>query len=242
MITFTNLGHMGRIGNQLWELATSISLALRNQDTYIFPPWQHEQDFNLHNCFSNSIVPTHIYREPHFHYKPINYTDTKNIVLDLVGYYQSPTYFKDYQDQIKHLFTPINKVPTQSNTTAIHIRRTDYLKFAKEHGPLDINYYYRAMEIIDSKYYMIFSDDIEWCKQNFRGDRFIFSEGRTPIEDLSYMIACEHFIIANSSFSWWGAYLNSNPNKIVVCPAKWFGPALAMHNTEDLYLPGWIKI
>jgi len=86
----------------------------------------------------------------------------------------------------------------------------------------------------------VFSDDIAWCKQNFKGDNIEFSE-RSPVEDLNLQLACEHNIIANSSMSWWGAFLNKNPSKIVIAPNKWFGPAQP-HNTKDLLPSEWAKI
>jgi hypothetical protein len=94
----------------------------------------------------------------------------------------------------------------------------------------------------DSKF-LVFSDDIAWCKQNFPDvdGKFVCIEGNQDYEDLTLMSLCENNIIANSSFSWWGAYLNGKDEAIKVIPAKWFGIAMS-HNTKDLYPKGWIKI
>ena len=84
---------------------------------------------------------------------------------------------------------------------------------------------------------IVFSDDTNWCKEVFKGDRFSFSEGLTPEQDLEYMSKCDTTIIANSSFSWWGAWLGE-PKKQVIAPSNWFGPAKPL-DTSDIYCEGW---
>jgi 5'(3')-deoxyribonucleotidase len=98
-------------------------------------------------------------------------------------------------------------------------------------------------EMPKNSIFLIFSDDIEWCKENFPNisDKFIFIEGNKDYEDLYIMSKCKNNIISNSTFSWWGAWLNQNENKKVVAPLKWFGSSIN-HNTKDLYCDGWIKI
>lgn len=241
MITFTALGNLGRLGNQIGQLATAISLAIDNNDEYVFPPWIYEEDFNLHDCFSNDIRPTIAYKEPHYHYAKIPHTDTAGQVVDLFGYFQSYRYFENNKNIIMGLLTPKIGYPKQYNCTSIHVRRGDYLGLTKEYEQLGMDYYRRAINLINSKRYLVFSDDIGWCKRNFVGEQFEFCEDQHPPTALSRMISCEHNIIANSSFSWWGAYLNKNPSKIVVAPHKWFGPALP-HNTIDLIPNDWIKV
>lgn len=97
------------------------------------------------------------------------------------------------------------------------------------------------MELCPSKLYYVVSDDLAWCRENFKGDRFIFPNG-SEIEDLCTMIKCKNNIIANSSFSYFGAYLNANPTKSIVAPKNWFGPALSGHNTKDLIPADWKQI
>lgn len=210
-----------------------------NNTNYIFPNWKYEKDFNLHGCFSDKIKPIHTYNEPHFHYSAIPYNG--ETMLDLNGFFQSYKYWEYNQYVILGLLTPRKGYGIRQNTTAIHVRRGDYLKFPDHHTNLDMGYYQNAMNEIRSKYYMIFSDDIAWCRQNFKGDQFIFAEGNDEVTDLSLMLSCENQIIANSSFSWWAAYLNKNPSKIVIAPQRWFGPKLT-HDTKDLCPPEWIRI
>ena len=97
-------------------------------------------------------------------------------------------------------------------------------------------------ELLDFKQQgLVFSDDIDWCKGVFRGDRFTFIEGEKDYIDLYIMSQCKNNIIANSTFSWWGAWLNKNKNKKIVAPKKWFG-SLISHNTKDLIPKEWIKV
>lgn len=231
------------MGNQLFQVSAIISLAWRNEDTYIFPNWQYEGYFNLHGCFTdnNKIVPNNYYHEPHYHYKEIPNRDTKNEVIDLIGYYQSYKYFEEFQHIICALLTPKNGYGIKYGFTSIHVRRGDYLTKPDVHPPLDMNYYNQAMSMIKSEKYMIFSDDIAWCRNNFKGEQFIFIEGNDPVTDLSLQLSCEHNIISNSTFAWWAGYLNKNPSKLVIAPQRWFGSKL-QHDTKDLIPTSWNRI
>ncbi len=242
MITFTQLGNLGRDGNQIFQIAATIALALRNNDQYIFPPWKLEPYFNLHNCFSNNIKSTIKYQEPFFHYEEIPYKDTRNVVLDLNGYFQSWKYFEDYKNEIIRLLTPSYHAEREVGLCSLHCRRGDYLTFQDCHPVLSLDYYHKAMERSNCKKFLIFSDDIAWCKQNFKGNMFEFSEGNAPAIDMALMAKkCESNIIANSSFSWWGAYLNQSSNKIIIAPSIWFGSKLH-HDVKDLLIESWVKI
>jgi len=176
--------------------------------------------------------------EESFSYKALP-TATTNIILD--GYFQSYKYFEQYEEQIRDLFN--YKVPVKydpKGKVSIHVRRGNYTQLAEHHHNLDIKYYLNAINYFPGCEFLVFSDDIEWCKNTFEGEEFTFVEGTTDIEDLHLMSQCEHNIIANSTFSWWGAFLNRNPNKIVVYPNKWFGPANTQYKTWDLFPPEWI--
>lgn len=236
MITFSQLGKLGRLGNQLFQISATIALALRNEDKYCFPQWEYEKDFNLNDCFSN-IAVTKSYQEPSFVYSPVPYSQN----LDLVGYFQSEKYFEDYKYLILSLLTPKVGFGIYHGTTSIHVRRGDYLNLQGCYEQLDIDYYSRAMNAVPSKQYLVFSDDIQWCKRHFPSNNVTFMEGNSPVIDLCHMLACANNIIANSSFSWWGAYLNKNPSKKIIAPSKWFGPKLT-HDTKDLLPENWIRL
>ena len=131
------------------------------------------------------------------------------------------------------------------NTCSIHVRRGDYLNSPNHHPTQNMNYYMKAIKKMPKdSVFLIFSDDINWCKQNFPDmpEKFKFIEGNKDYEDLYLMSACKNNIICNSTFSWWAAWLNSNESKVIMAPDTWFGPAYADWNTNDLYCEGWIKI
>lgn len=237
MISFKQLGQMGRLGNMLFQIAATIALAMRNNDEYVFPMWPEEPHFNLHNCFSNSIHTQNVFKESGFAYKPIPYSPN----LDIVGFFQSEKYFIDFKEIIISLLTPKVGFGMNFGRTSIHVRRGDYVNLPNAYQQLDMTYYNAAMEITKSDEYVVFSDDISWCMQHFIGPKFKFVHGNSPVTDLSLLLSNEHTIIANSSFSWWGAYLNKNPSKIVVAPKRWFGPKLP-HDVKDLLPDEWIKI
>lgn len=243
-VTFAKLGQHGRLGNCLFQMAATIALAARNRDNFSFPTWEYQNDFYIPKVFHDTLPRFETFNEPHFHYSPIPYSK----FLNLHGYFQSEKYFEDQAHVIQRMLTPRSAHDPSTDDcagyTAIHVRRKDYLIHKGCYNILDMgNYYEKAMETCNSSRYLIFSDDLAWCKQRFVGNQFSFSEERHAAKDLGRMINCDNHIIANSSFSWWGAWLNPNPDKIVVAPGKWFGPKLApTHNTKDLIPESWIKV
>ncbi len=177
------------------------------------------------------------------------------------GHWNSKKYFINNEDIIRNDFklkkpfgetakAILEKINSLPNATSIHIRRGDYIsikKIADMHGTLPISYYENAMEKIKEKLpdatFFVFSDDIEWVKKNFSKKypgTFISNPNIPDYEELILMSLCKHNIIANSTFSWWGAWLNNNPNKIVVAPRQWFRSNA--HNTNDLIPDNWIKL
>jgi hypothetical protein len=157
----------------------------------------------------------------------------KNLYLS--GYWQNENYFLDIKDMLLNEFTlktpvgenSIKYMELMKNTKSVslHIRRGDYLIYD---GFIGINYYKNAVQFISQKIknptFFIFSDDIQWCKQNINFiDNLIFIENiANELEDLELMKNAKHNIIANSSFSWWGAWLNQNKDKMVIAPKIWF--------------------
>lgn len=163
-----------------------------------------------------------------------------NIYLD--GYWQSEKYFSNIKDVIKKEFTVKNRPdPTNKSfieeitgceSVSVHIRRGDYVSNPKTnqvHGFLGLEYYQRALNVmlekIGNPHFFVFSDDPKWAEQNLKIDAPITYVNHNSVknyEDMRLMSTCKHHIIANSSFSWWGAWLASNENKIVIGPSKWF--------------------
>lgn len=183
----------------------------------------------------------------------------KNIFLK--GYFQSEKYFIKFENQLRkdfEIISPLKKETIEmleliyaQNSVSLHIRRGDYVSNPQAnavHGTCDLNYYHRAIEIIkkeiENPVFFIFSDDIDWAKENLNIDNtthFVdFNDASTNYEDLKLMSNCKHNIIANSSFSWWGAWLNSYQSKIVITPSKWFNTDI--HNPKDIIPESWLKI
>lgn len=241
MITFKELGSLGRMGNMLFQSAATIALAKRHSDDYLFPHCSLEKFTNIPvSKFSNNLPQhTNSYQEPYFHYKEIPYKPNMNLGG---SYFQSYKYFEDCKEEIINLMMPPHHFERDLSLCALHVRRGDYIKLADYHPTQPMSYYEKAIELSGSKRFLVFSDDIEWCKKNFIGNQFEFAEGNSDVADLALMAKkCESNIICNSSFSWWGAYLNTNPNKKVIYPSNWFGPKLN-HSIKDLCPSEWIKI
>lgn len=249
-----NSTEVGLFGNKLFIVAALIGLAKRHNDEVILPGFQNWQ---YGHCFANPLktMPTlpsinYLYNEPYFHYKEINYQPN----MDVYGFFQSEKYFADAIEQVRYYFEPSSLVletikkryPIVFNEEciSIHVRRNDYLLYQNIHHPCSMEYYTNAMTALPcTNKYIIFSDDIQWCKQVFfsENDDIVFVEGQTNYEDMFLMSYCKHHIIANSSFSWWGSWLNKNPYKGIVIPKKWFGSGVS-HDWKDIYPTGRVIV
>lgn len=210
----------------------------------------------------NKVMPYYkrsIYFEPHFHFDNNFFKASSNTML--IGYWQSEKYFRSISTIIRNRFeitgalsgttVEISKKLTDTNSVSIHVRRGDYvLNFETQrmHGSCNLDYYTKALEMITAKtqvtHLYIFSDDISWTRENLKLSlpaTFVeHNNGQQAYEDLYLMSRCKHNIIANSSFSWWGAWLNNNSEKIVVAPKNWFNEFKA--DTKDLYPSNWIVV
>lgn len=257
----------GGLGNYMFQIACAYSYAKKNNKECFFTTNDavkiHKYiDSYRENVLKNvPLIESHgqngfkRYNEPTFHF-----TEIPNIEGDvyLDGYFQSEKYFNNYSEDIRKLFKFPEKLKGETiihaadkfkddfngQTCSIHVRRGDYLNSPDHHPTQDVSYYMKAAKKIGmDKKFLVFSDDIQWCKENFpEMDNFIFIEGLKDYEDLLLMSLCKHNIICNSSFSWWAAWLNQNSEKIVIAPQKWFGAAYGHLNTQDLYCEGWLKI
>lgn len=194
--------------------------------------------------------------EPHFHY----WSKIHEVPQDcyLTGYWQSEKYFKAQASVIRADFTfkssmtkinaDLAKKISTVNSVSLHVRRGDYInnhKTNRVHGVCSIDYYKSAirniLDRVDKPCFFFFSDDIPWAMENLKIDmpcQYIsHNQGVESYNDMRLMSVCKHHIIANSSFSWWGAWLNPNPNKIVVAPQRWFSKST---NTTDLIPENWL--
>jgi len=246
----------GGLGNYLFQVAATHSLSIDNNDFCVFNDknsYTVHKHFNTYtsNIFRNLKISeenfTLLYNEPFFQFKKIPYQ--KN--LKLSGYFQSEKYFNHNRNSILDLFSIDdnsknyikNKYDDILNkkTCSVHVRRGDYLNLPNHHPVCSLDYYNKTIEMMDVDLFLVFSDDIEWCRKNFIGDKFIFIDENPDYIDIWLMSLCDNNIIANSSFSWWGAWLNQNENKTVIAPKQWFGSAI-QHNTNDLIPETWLRL
>lgn len=213
---------------------------------------------NFHSLINGKTSISYI-KEPYFHYYPKFLNSPCPCYID--GYWQSEKYFFDIKKEIIEEFSLIKPISELSlkilnkikekNSVSIHIRRGDYITNSaanKFHGVCSSNYYYSAINLIknnvENPYFLIFSDDIKWVKENLKiSDEVIYVDHNgfeKSHEDLFLMSRCSHHIIANSSFSWWAAWLSQNPGKIVITPTPWFD--YPNYCYQDIIPNDWIKI
>jgi len=174
------------------------------------------------------------------------------------GLWQTEKYFKSITAKIRKEFEfkepllgknaiTVDKITAQ-NSLSLHIRRGDYLTSDVHKGISNIRYYIKAIDLLKKRvknpFLYIFSDDIDWVKQNFRFSLpsiyVDWNQGKNSYRDMQLMSLCKHNIIANSTFSWWGAWLNKNDQKKVIAPAKWFNYDFV--NTNDVVPKEWLKV
>lgn len=244
---------VGRLGNSMFQVAACISYARKYGYEWRVPVEGRESC--IHKVFPDlPKVNAHFQGLPRNGYDPEHYNFYEwpqwgdNILLQ--GFFQSEKFFANVKNEVKTLFV-LPHVSGYDDYCSIHIRLGDYIQHAGSFPPVTIRYVEKAMQKIQTRKYLVFSDGIEWCKENIQHlnnsyQTFEFSEGRTEAEDLSLMASCGHHIIANSSFSWWGAYLGHNPDRVVVSPSykgfNWYGPTAGVKEPKDLIPDSWVQI
>jgi Glycosyl transferase family 11 len=243
-------GYYGWLANQLFQFAATRALAHRRGVRCVFP--RNKPD--LHKTFMLDADPLdgpygpgiRLYPEAHFHYDPKVMELPDNTVL--AGYFQSERYFADCADLIRRelTFRDLHTSEPAPGTVSIHVRRGDYCKLRDHHPPLGLDYYSRAMARWPAGTpFMVFSDDPDWCEQHMGGWPAVrVMEKRSAAADMDLMSRCSGHVIANSSFSWWAAWLHDAPGKRVLAPLAWFGPAkpLPQWDTRDLIPARWERI
>lgn len=242
MTSYPNLGKVGRLGNHLFQIAATMGLALDHGEEYAFPKWQYEKDFHLSGCFHKDLPPGPEYSERRFCYDPIPYSPG----LRLHGFFQSEKYFRAHSDVVRQALTPLPCGVPFKGVASVHVRRGDYLKLPEKHPVLPMSWHQVAMGLLRARGvmdFLVFSDDLEWCRAQKWGPGVRVIGDMGPIEQLALTIACEHHVLANSTFSWWGAWLDPRPGKVVIAPADWFGPKFrGEFDTADLFPKGWIVV
>lgn len=243
----------GGIANQLFQVAASVGIGEFNgNDWYVQSNLKFKEYFSIpEERFIGDYPKLPRYTEPRFDYWLDDSFSQPH--LQLAGYFQSDRYFKHVQNLIRTLFAAPPKIEEKikwkyrdilaKETCAIHVRRGDYLKLSEHHYNLELDYYLNAMKALPHLHFVVFSDDIAWCKENLPAHEFIEDKHKDrDIIEFHLMSYCKHFIIANSTYSWWASWLSSNRDKIIIAPSrsKWFGEKKKHFNVNDLYCDNWI--
>jgi hypothetical protein len=227
MITYRNLGRNGRLGNQLWQIASTTGIARSEGDRSAFPFWRYAPYF---------CVPGDLFVD-----------DRELVGTDLgMGYFQNLRHLEGIGDDVRDWFKPAPRVWDRlthrfaallalPHRTAVHVRRGDFLDHSDLFTNLGLDYYRQAMALTQGPY-LVFSDDLDWCRRNLPGE-CIFMDRNRDYEDLFLMTTCHEHVIANSTFSWWGAWLAES--RRTVCPASWG----QIFEGTDAYVPSeWIRL
>lgn len=253
-----SLGNNGHLGNQMFQYAFVKAMSIKHDRPFciapneIFGKYYYQKLFsNIDECFNikceRKVTDYISVKERCFEFDQNLFENPPQQNVDFFGYWQSEKYFKDIENIIREDFTFIGDIlnpckdfiSSFGSVIGIHIRRSDFLN-NPNHPVQDNDYYQKALYQFDQDLpVLVFSDDIEWCKSQdiFSDDRFMISESENPYSDLCLMSLCDHHIICNSTFSWWGAWLANSRN--VIAPEKWFSGDCINHNTTDLYPSHW---
>ena len=249
-ITFNYLGHLGRLGNQMFQYAGLVGIASHKNYSYTLPP-NNMNHILLYDCFELDTPEEKITNWSSFQrMSPVIHSFDENFFnncpsnVDILGFFQTEKYFVHIKEEIKNHFKfkkdiflkskeYFNTFYKTNNVICLHIRLTDNV----DHNimkKVNFDYYKKALSCFDKDLQvLIFSDDIETCmKQSiFFGSRFSFSEAPNQFVDLCMMTMCKYHIISNSTFAWWGAWL-SNSEK-VIAPKKWYNDYI--HDENEWY-------
>lgn len=258
MVTFSRLGSMGRLGNQFFQVSAAIGTAKENGLDYTLPEWEVNK-YLKNPVPTNEFISTQIsHNEKFCTYDPIDFEleDNESIDADLVGYFQSEKYFKSAEEEVRHHLSPNDKLNKyidekygflfkEEDVASIHVRRGDYVSLSHVYKSPDLAYYEKCLSDCGAKKVLVFSDDIDDCKNIFpRSPDFHFITERIhdpelisltqsaeidskcfvtqDLTELFLMSRCKFNVITNSSFSWWGAWLNNRSDKRVYAPNEWF--------------------
>jgi hypothetical protein len=278
-ISYNLLGSNGRLGNQMFQYAALRGIASHRGFEWLIPrPDSYgNSNYGLFDCFKMSSVQESNFgflnaqsiSTGQFHFVK-DFFDTCPDNINLHDYFTSEKYFLNVDDIIKKDYTfkdeilePCKEIVDEfDNPIFIHVRRGDYLVKPEAHPTCSIEYYEKALTFFPNNCpVLVFSDDIEWCKEQklFEDDRFMMSEyterypqtcdtlhGRQkaliPYFDLCMMSLCSGGIIANSTMSWWGAWLIANPTQPIIAPEQWFGSMYSDYIMDDLIPQTWVEV
>ena len=258
---FNLLGNFGRLGNMMFQVASTIGVSKTNgsvaaANLSVVPLFK--EIFQLNSVVDTLVQNLHqVYSEGKFSFDDTVFKLEQGLNVDLRGYFQTEKYFKHCENTIRQNFTFNDNIRTLAANiipsdvcVSVHVRRGDYVNISEYHHNQTPDYYFSALERFPHHRPVFFSDDIEWCKQTFKSlpNDPVFIENTDTLNlnpavtsdmsayiDMCAMSFCNDHIIANSSFSWWGAWLG---NGNTIAPKTWFGPK-GKQDWQDIYCDGW---
>ena len=250
MLTYPALGKNGRIGNCLFQIAATAGAAWTMGEDFVLPSSalvacpSLARFPSLRPHFRDVLPDGEEYRESRYSHDPVPSSSVR-----LHGYFQSAKYWKGHESRVCDLLRPSwtcdKDVPPVQDCVAVHVRRGDYAGLGEYHTNLGVIYYGRAMDWMRAKgcnVFLVFSDDPSWCVEFFRGMDVRVQPTGDPVDDMIRFSSCGAHVIANSSWSWWGAYLGASTGaNPVVAPKDWFGPK-GPPAWRDVYCPDWIVL
>jgi hypothetical protein len=265
-VAFNHLGKLGQLGNQMFQYASTKGIASKLGVPFMVPNHRELFDDGIGNRYTillydafkltganllGTLKTDNYVQEPQFNFTDAFFKLDKTQNYSLHGFFQTEKYFKHIEDEVREDLSFKDEIVETcedimgqfDNPISLHVRRGDFIHNSSRHPVLHANYYKKALEMFDDdRQVIIFTNDVEWCKEHplFEDDRFAVAEGGNQFYDMCLMSMCSDFITANSSFSWWGAWLGNKGG--VVCPSGWFGPDLKDNNTEDLFCEDWVVI
>lgn len=233
------------LGNQMFMIAAVIGYAKKHGLEYHIPPvtmnpriWKTYFPNLANHNYKKNLPVIQIHEQQHSYQELEFKEEWRNCNIELIGYWQSEKYFEHCREYLLKLFEIKNQF--KHGEVAIHIRRGDYLKYPDKHPVVSLMYIDEALSMPDFKGCGLnfYSDDPQWTIEHCGS----CITGGDPFNTIKDMAEHEHQVISNSSFSWWAAWLNTNPDKIVIAPKIWFGPGNSHLDTKDLIPSSWIRI
>lgn len=245
VVTFGDLGAFGRLGNQLYQIAATIGVAHDHGLVARFETWDRRDEFRLPGSFWGEVPPSALDTRDFARHIPPEHRPYlqdlglyANVLADVTRWLMPAEHIvAEARDKLGDLLT-------RPNPISVHVRRGDFVAQDHFHPTLPEVYYEEARARLPLRATVIvFSDDPEWCRANLRGIRpaAVLETGRDVV-DLAAMALCRHHIIANSSFSYWGAMLAPDPSAVHVHPDRWYGPGHATADPSLRLPPGWIAV
>jgi len=252
-------GNNGHLGNQMFQLASLRGIANKKGLNWNIPPVKmfgtiNEIRSSIDDCFELNLSDENIGYNPFV--PTIQETTTAydesfiNSVSDgtsIYGYFQTERYFTDIENSIREMYSfkdgvvsAAEDIDVPENFCSLHVRRTDYVEKSLYHTNLTKKYYSKALDIIGPENVVVFSDDPEWCREHSVYKEFLVVSSN-PYVEMYLMTKASSHIIANSTFSWWGAWL-SKSGGTVVYPSNWYGVANSHLDTNDICPEDWIRI